>query len=414
MSGVADTAPKAASPAGGPPAPSRKAMRLAIAGSGLLLVIAFAAFYWATSLAARRKAAENVGAVAVIVTDSACEPMDLTVPAGRTTFAITNRSNRVMEWEILDGVMVVEERENIAPGITQTIAARLAAGTYDITCGLLSNPRGKLHVTPATAGDAEPAAPALLAFIGPLAEYQVQLLTNAGAFAQTTATLAQAVQAGDLERARALYGAARLAYARLAPAADLFADLDTRLDARAADFGGREQDPLFTGLHRVEYGLFAQGSTAGLRAPAETLAADAGELDQRMATLQLQPERMVSGAARLMRRAAGLEAAGGAETYAHSDLADIQAEADAVLGIAKLLGPLAQKASPGLPARIEADGAALSALLAAHRDGAGFSSFETVAADQRAAIAAALTRLGDDMDTLGAALGLTTSGRSAP
>ncbi|OYX67625.1 MAG: hypothetical protein B7Y95_22700 [Rhizobiales bacterium 32-66-11] len=406
-----DTAPKAASPAGGPHAPSRKAMRLAIAGSGLLLVIAFAAFYWATSLASRRKAAEAGDAVAVTVTDSACEPMDLTVPAGRTTFAITNRSNRAMEWEILDGVMVVEERENIAPGITQTIAARLAAGTYDITCGLLSNPRGKLHVTPAQA-DAEPAAPALLAFIGPLAEYQVQLLTHAGDFATATSALAQAVQADDLERARALYGEARLSYARLAPAADLFADLDTRLDARADDFGGREQDPLFKGLHRVEYGLFAQNTTAGLRAPAEALAADAGELNQRMATLQLQPDRMVSGAARLMRRAAGLEAMGGAEKYAHSDLADIQAEADAVLGIATLLRPLAQKASPGLPARIDADGAALTALLAAHRDGTGFSSFETVAADQRAAIAAALTTLGDDMDTLGAALGLTTSGRS--
>ncbi|MEP9370464.1 iron uptake system protein EfeO [Xanthobacter sp. VNH20] len=411
---MVDTAPKAASPAGGPPAPSRKAMRLAIAGSGLLLVLAFAAFYWATSLASRRKAAESVGAVAVTVTDSACEPMELTVPAGRTSFAITNRSNRVMEWEILDGVMVVEERENIAPGITQSITAQLAAGTYDITCGLLSNPRGKLHVTPSQAAGAAPAAPTLLAFIGPLAEYQVQLLAQAGDFAKVTSALAEAVKAGDLDHARALYGAARLSYARLAPAADLFADLDTRLDARADDFGGRENDPLFTGLHRLEYGLFAQGSTDGLRAPAEALAADAGELDKRMATLQLLPDRMVSGAARLMHRAAGLEAAGAAEKYAHSDLADIQAETDAVLGIAQLLRPLGEKASPGLPARIAADGAALTALLAAHRDGTGFSSFETVAADQRAAIAAALNTLGDDMDTLGAALGLTTSGRSAP
>ncbi|MFG1422297.1 iron uptake system protein EfeO [Roseixanthobacter liquoris] len=414
MNGAVESAAQAAAPAGGQPAPSRKAMRLAIAGSALLLVIAFAAFYWATSLASRRKAAEMADTVAVIVTDSACEPMSLTVPAGRTTFAITNRSNRVMEWEILDGVMVVEERENIAPGITQTIAARLAAGTYDITCGLLSNPRGKLNVTPAPAAEGEPAAPALLAFIGPLAEYQVQLLTNAGAFAKATSALSDAIGAGDLAQARMLYAAARQSYAGLAPAADLFADLDTRLDARADDFGGRENDPLFKGLHRLEYGLFAQGSTEGLREPAEALAADAGTLNQRMATLQLSPDRMVSGAARLMRRAAALEAAGGAEKYAHSDLADIQAETDAVLGIAKLLGPLAQKASPGLPARIDADGAALTALLAAHRDGAGFRSFETVAPDQRAAIAGALTRLGEDMDTLGAALGLTASGRSAP
>jgi iron uptake system component EfeO len=50
----------------------------------------------------------------VTIHGHACEPN-----ADRTgrprQFRIINRSDRAVEWEILDGVLVIEERENIAP-----------------------------------------------------------------------------------------------------------------------------------------------------------------------------------------------------------------------------------------------------------------------------------------------------------
>jgi iron uptake system EfeUOB component EfeO/EfeM len=52
----------------------------------------------------------------VAINAKSCEPNELTVPAGRSIFEIVNNSDRTVEWEILDGVMVLEERENIAPG----------------------------------------------------------------------------------------------------------------------------------------------------------------------------------------------------------------------------------------------------------------------------------------------------------
>jgi iron uptake system EfeUOB component EfeO/EfeM len=85
--------------------------------------------------------------VNVKVTDSACEPMTLTVHPGKTRFLIKNLSQRAVEWEILKGVYVVEERENIAPGFSQKLTARLEPGRYQMTCGLLSNPRGTLIVS---------------------------------------------------------------------------------------------------------------------------------------------------------------------------------------------------------------------------------------------------------------------------
>lgn len=155
----------------------RRRMQLALAGAGLLVLLSGAAFYYATVTARNRAPAADE--LTITIADRACEPNRLSVPAGRRTFRIVNRSDRAVEWEILDGVMVVAERENIAPGITQTLTAKLSPGQYEITCGLLSNPRGILVVTDSAEAAAEAARPSLLAYIGPLAEYQLYLTLEA-------------------------------------------------------------------------------------------------------------------------------------------------------------------------------------------------------------------------------------------
>ena len=101
------------------------------AGIATLLSCAFAAH------------AADVPQVKVTVTDKQCEPMSLTVNAGKTQFLIVNQSQKALEWEILKGVLVVEERENIAPGFSQKLTANLQPGEYDMTCGLLTNPKGR-------------------------------------------------------------------------------------------------------------------------------------------------------------------------------------------------------------------------------------------------------------------------------
>ena len=126
-----------------PAAPSARLMYLGVAGAAGLVLVAGAAFYFATLKAHSEKAS---GAVQVAITSKACEPNAISVLAGERTFQIANKSDRPVEWEILDGVMVVAERENIAPSFRQTLKVRLAPGDYEVTCGLLSNPRGALHV----------------------------------------------------------------------------------------------------------------------------------------------------------------------------------------------------------------------------------------------------------------------------
>ena len=69
------------------------------------------------------------GAILVTVTDETCEPAELTVPAGKATFRIHNASERPLEWEILDGVMVVAE--TIQSGTLFDCAALDAVSGFD-------------------------------------------------------------------------------------------------------------------------------------------------------------------------------------------------------------------------------------------------------------------------------------------
>lgn len=139
--------------------------------------------------------------VSVTITDKGCEPNTLSVAAGKTTFKIKNQSKRAVEWEILDGVMVVDERENIIPGFVQSLTANLKAGQYQMTCGLLTNPKGMLTVA-AAATNASAGEPSAMDLVGPLAEYKVYVAREVGDLVEKTRRFAEAVKAGELDEAQ--------------------------------------------------------------------------------------------------------------------------------------------------------------------------------------------------------------------
>jgi len=393
------------SPSPEPKAPSSHLMRVAVAASALLAIAGLAAFWYASNHArqAPPKAADN--AVTVTIRGNVCEPNEITVPAGRTTFTIVNQSNRALEWEILDGVMVVEERENIAPGFSQTMTVKLQPGDFAITCGLLSNPRGKLRVTPSAASEAEAARPSLVNYVGALAEYQTFLRLEAGSLEDAVRALADAVQAGDLRQARALYAPAHQAYKRIEPMAELFADLDTRINARADYFEKREADAGFTGFHRIEYALYGQNDLKPLAPVVAQLIADIGVLKERLRGLNMPPERLASSASKLLRRVADNLPAGGEDHYGHAELANLQGSYEGTKKIADLLQPLLVKAAPALQKSLDERFAAFDAALAPYREGEGFKPAPLDEA-QRKALAEPVRALAEELAKVNAALGL--------
>lgn len=366
---------------------SRNLVRIGLVLAVLLLVAAGAAFYYASRVSDKARHADAEGKIQVAINSKSCEPNELTVPAGRSVFEIINKSDRTVEWEILDGVMVLEERENIAPGFKQTITAKLAPGEYQITCGLLSNPRGKLTVTPSAASDAEKGKKLpLTAFIGALAEYQIYLATEVAEFQKATGDLSAAVTSGNLETAQAAYGPARAAYARIAPVSEAFSDLDTAINARADYFEKREQDPAFGGLHRIEYGLFEQKSADGLAPVADKLAQDAGALKERIRALRISPDRMIAGTASALDRFASTAGDTGEDRYAHTDL---QAFAGLIEGAAKtadVLRPIVDKVDAKAFEGIDKELAAVKALLSANAESNGFKAYDNLSSDEKAKI----------------------------
>jgi len=384
------------------------ALRWALAGSVLLMIAAGGLFWYASNMAAAKRQ-HNHDEIVVNIHPHSCEPNALTVPAGRASFRIVNRSERAVEWEILDGVLVVEERENIAPGLSQVINANLQPGDYAITCGLLSNPRGTLHVTPTAASDAAAKAkPSMVAFVGPLSEFRVYLAVQGSALIKAATALNQAIASGDLAQAQALYLPARAAYQRLAPAAQRLAELDNHINARADYFEKREQDPAFVGFHRLEYALFQQRNLDDVAPIAQRLLADVTTLKQQLLAQSLPPEQLVSIVVRNLNSLADVRAGSGEEErYSHSDLNGFAANVQTARKVVDLLRPMLSKSSADVLANVDQAMSDFDNQLNAFKSADGYVSYDAVTAAQRQQIAAKAKALAAAMDGIDPALGLS-------
>ena len=390
------------------PASPPRALRWAVAGSVVVMIAAGGLFYYASQMAAAKRQTHH-DEIVVTIHGHACEPNALTVPAGRASFRIINRSDRAVEWEILDGVLVLEERENIAPGLSQVINAKLLPGDYAITCGLLSNPRGTLHVTPTAESDAQAKAkPSMVAFIGPLSEFRVYLSSQGNALVKAVTALQQAIDAGDLAQAQALYVPAREAYQRLAAASQRLAELDNAINARADYFEKREQDPSFSGFHRLEYSLFQQRSLDGLAPLAQRLVNDVSSLKQQLLAQSLPPEQLVSIVVRNLNSLANVRAVSGEEErYSHIDLNGFAANLDAARKVVDLMRPLLSKSAADLLPNIDTALAAFETQLNGLKVDGQFSRYDSVTADQRKQIADKAKALAAALDGIDPALGLS-------
>ncbi len=340
----------------------------------------------------------------VSVTDKGCNPNMLEVPEGKVAFRIKNDSRRALEWEILKGVMVVAERENIVPGFVQSLNATLEPGEYAMTCGLLSNPRGKLLVV--AAADATAFKPSPLDLVGPIAEYKVYVLQEVAALVAATKNFVDAIRIGDLAKAQALYAPTRVHYERIEPIAELFSDLDTSIDVRADDFEKKEEDPEFGGFHRIEMLLFRDKVTKPGVPYADKLMTDVQTLHARIKELAIPPKNMVGGAAELIEEVAATKISGEEDRYSHTDLSDFQANVEGAQKIYLLLKPMTIRANPDLAKRVEANFAKVDSLLAKYRTATGFQTYDHLTDSDRTALKGPITTLAEDLSELRGALGV--------
>ena len=349
--------------------------------------------------------AADVPQVKVTVTDKQCEPMNLTVNAGKTQFVILNHSQKALEWEILKGVMVVEERENIAPGFSQKLTANLQPGEYEMTCGLLTNPKGKLVVKGEATADAAK-GDALLSLGEAITAYKAYVVGETAQLVSGTKAFTDAVKAGDIEKAKALYAPTRQHYERIEPIAELFSDLDGSIDAREDDYEQKAADPKFTGFHRLEKALFGDNSVKGMESYADKLNHDVLELQTRINELAFPPSKVVGGAAGLIEEVAASKISGEEDRYSHTDLWDFQANIEGAQKIVDLLRPQLQKENSALLTKVDANFKKVNTILAKYRTKTGFETYDKLTDADRNALKGPITTLAEDLAQLRGVLGL--------
>jgi iron uptake system component EfeO len=308
--------------------------------------------------------ASGANVVDVKITSAGCEPAELTVPAGATTFNVTNDGAAdVTEFEVLDGEKILGEAENIAPGLSGKFSLTLDAGEYVTYCpGGDTSERGVLIVEdePGGSSSSADADAAVQTYLDYVAE-QTQLQVDA------TEAFVAALATGDLEQAKAAYVPARVPYERIEPIAESFGDLDPAIDAREGDVPEDE----WTGFHPIEKLLWIDGTTEGTDQLAAKLLDDVKALQTKSADIELEPAQIANGAVELLGEVSASKITGEEERYSRVDLVDFEANVEGAQAAFDAVKPLLVGEGE-LVDEIEAEFAAVLGALDAYRDGDGF------------------------------------------
>jgi iron uptake system component EfeO len=343
----------------------------------------------------------------ISVSPQGCSPSALTAAAGRIAFEVTNTGSDAAEFEVLKDDRLLDEVENIFPGVVAKTAVTLDGGTYQLACGTLQAPRGTLTVTGGPAPSATVNAivdPALLATAQ--SGYQTYVRAQVADLVTRVAAFTAAIDAGDLATAKTLYATARIPYEAIEPVAELFADLDPKIDARQDDFPGGPTDPDFTGFHRLEHMLFSLNTTTGAKPFTTGLTADIASLKTEIDALTIQPRVMARGAGELIEEVAQSKLTGEEDRYSGTDLWSIQANLDGSRQIVDLLRPALTAVNATYLKQVDSAAAAAAAVLDKQKVGDGFRLFKDIPAADLTDLKARMADLAQVLADLPGTLGL--------
>jgi iron uptake system EfeUOB component EfeO/EfeM len=102
-------------------------------------------------------------------------------------------------------------------------------------------------------------------FRAPIAAYRRHVRSELTGMLHDVATLKDAVDGGDLQRARSAWLAADARYETIGAAYGAFGDLDAAINGRPAGLPRGAEDHGFTGLHRIELALWTRSSSRDAR-----------------------------------------------------------------------------------------------------------------------------------------------------
>jgi high-affinity iron transporter len=361
----------------------------------------------ATIAALPAAASGTAGAVSVTRTD--CAPEWASASPGTQTITVTNRSGLAGEVNLDDAAGgVIGELETIGPGTSASLTATLAAGTYTFKClmGSLA-PTESQPVTVSASVEVPVAAPIAVKPItvaelaGPNKLYQAYAAAQLTDLAAATAAIEADLRHANLAQAKRDWLTAQLDWERVGASYDSFGDLGLAVDGLPDGLPGGVTDKDFTGLHRLEYGLWHGQPASELLPVAVALERNVATVRKNLTSddlagdptqLSLRAHEIIEDALRDHLSAVDDEGAGAAYAMTYADT-----QVDKAV-LAYLSGLIAQR-DPGLVATADSQLAALdTALLATKADGQ-WQPLTAVSLDKRQHVNAATGAL---LETLAA------------
>ncbi len=232
------------------------------------------------------------------VTAKTCASSWSAATAGTQTFTVENTSSDAAEINLdeTSSQGIVAEIETLGPGTKQTMSATLSAGTsYTWRCFLSGAPTIESSSITA-AGKSTVKSPAAVkqvtvAELRPaFREYTTYVRGKLTTLESQAQALVADVKAGNLAKARTDWLPADLTWEEVGEEPyGSFGDYGIEIDAGAQRWTYGVNDPRWTGLHRLEYGLWHGQSAATLLPVARTLATDVAQLKAKLPQLNVDP-----------------------------------------------------------------------------------------------------------------------------
>jgi iron uptake system component EfeO len=237
-------------------------------------------------------------------------------------------------------------------------------------------------------------------------QYTVYVAEQVDETIAATTTFTDAVRAGDLEGAKAAYAPSRQGWERIEPIAGLVEEIDGAVDARVDDFEG-EDDPEFTGWHRIEYILWSLGTTDGAAEFADKLDADLQTLKTELAEIEIPPAALAVGSSELIEEVSTGKITGEEDRYSGTDLWDFAANVEGSKAAFEFLEPAIEEEDPELVTTIHEQFTELEGQLAAYSDGAGgYRPYSELTEADKTAMQTTLAELSENLATVAGVLGL--------
>ncbi|NEU28584.1 EfeM/EfeO family lipoprotein [Paenibacillus polymyxa] len=235
-----------------------------------------------------------------------------------------------------------------------------------------------------------------------VAAYRTYATEQCDTFVKKTEEFTNAVKAGQLDKAKALYAPARMYYERIEPIAEALGDLDPNIDARDGDVDAAD----WRGFHRIEKTLWEENTTKGLNEYSDRLLSDAKLLRAKVETVNIDASLMVTGAVELLNEVSTSKVTGEEERYSHTDLYDFAANVEGAQKIYDILKTDLNQKDAALEKQIGERFTALQQELAPFKDGEGYVSYTKLKPEEIKKLSQNLDALAEPLSQMGKLLGV--------